>query len=86
MAPLRPINPQEIARWGSGTAGAHRNSYPGGKYAYLSTAYPGFRNKILVIVDVSDPAHPKEVGKWWQPGQKDGRAAVTTRRSLSLEI
>jgi len=67
-----PINPKEIARWGSGTAGAHRNSYPGGKYAYLSTSYPGFRGKILVIVDVSDPAHPKEVGKWWQPGQKDG--------------
>ena len=33
-----PINPKEIARWGSGTAGAHRNSYPGGKYAYLSTS------------------------------------------------
>ena len=67
-----PINPKEIARWGNGTAGAHRNSYPGGKYAYLSTSYAGFRGKILVIVDVSDPAHPKEVGKWWQPGQKDG--------------
>jgi len=47
-----PINPKEIARWGNGTAGAHRNSYPGGKYAYLSTSYPGFRGKILVIVDV----------------------------------
>ena len=69
-----PVNPKEITRWGTGTRGAHRNSYPGGKYAYLSTSYPGFRNKILVIVDVSDPAHPKEVGKWWQPGQKEGEA------------
>ena len=25
-----------------------------------------------MILDVSDPVHPKEVGKWWQPGQKDG--------------
>lgn len=70
-----PVNPQEITRWGSGTTGAHRNSYPGGKYAYLSTSYPGFRGKILVILDVSDAAHPKEVGRWWQPGQKDGEPA-----------
>ena len=28
-----------------------------------------------MILDVSDPAHPKEVGKWWQPGQKDGEPA-----------
>ena len=67
-----PINPREISRWGHGATGAHRNSYPGGKYAYLATTYPGFRNKILVIMDVSDPAHPKEVGKWWQTGQKEG--------------
>jgi len=67
-----PVNPKELSRWGTGTTGAHRNSYPGGKYAYLSTSYPGFKNKILVILDVSDPAHPKEAGKWWQPGQKDG--------------
>jgi hypothetical protein len=71
-----PVNPKEITRWGSGTRGAHRNSYPGGKYAYLATSYPGFRNKILVILDVSDPAHPKEIGKWWQPGQKEGETAT----------
>ena len=70
-----PINPKQITGWGTGPTGAHRNSYPGGKYAYLATSYPGFRNKILVIVDVSDPAHPKEVGKWWQPGQKEGEPA-----------
>ena len=70
-----PINPKEITRWGTGPTGAHRNSYPGGRYAYLATSSPGFRNKILVIVDVSDPAHPKEVGKWWQPGQKEGEPA-----------
>jgi hypothetical protein len=71
-----PVNPKEITRWASGATGAHRNSYPGGKYAYLSTSYPGFKNKILVILDVSGPAHPKEVGKWWQPGQKDGEPAT----------
>jgi len=68
-----PVNPKQISEWTGGAVGAHRNSYPGGKYAYLSTSYPGFKGgNILVILDVSDPAHPKEAGKWWQPGQKDG--------------
>ena len=67
-----PENPKQVGSWMGGDTGAHRNSYPGGKYAYLSTSYPGFKLHIMVILDVSDPAHPKEVGKWWQPGQKDG--------------
>ena len=67
-----PENPKQIADWTGGTTGAHRNSYPGGKYAYLSTSYPGFRGgNILVILDVSDPTHPKEVSKFWQQGQKN---------------
>ncbi len=71
-----PINPKQISEWTGGPTGAHRNSYPGGKYAYLSTSYPGFKGgNVLVIMDVSDPAHPTEVGKWWQPGQKDGEPA-----------
>jgi hypothetical protein len=72
-----PINPREISRWGAGTIGAHRNSYPGGKYAYLATSYPGFTNRILVIVDVTDPSHPREIGKWWQTGQKEGEPPAT---------
>jgi hypothetical protein len=67
-----PENPKQVGSWQGGATGAHRNSYPGGKYAYLSTSYPGFKLHIMVILDVSDPAHPKEVGKYWQPGQKDG--------------
>ncbi len=67
-----PENPKQISQWGEGKLGAHRNSYPGGQYAYLATSYPGFTGNIMVILDVSDPAHPKEVGKWWQPGQKEG--------------
>jgi hypothetical protein len=67
-----PENPKQVGSWMGGATGAHRNSYPGGKYAYLSTSYPGFKGNIMVILDVSDPAHPKEAGKWWQPGQKDG--------------
>ena len=69
-----PVNPRQVSHWKTGATGTHRNSYPGGKYAYLSAAVPGFSSNILVILDISDPAHPKEAGRWWMPGQKAGEA------------
>ncbi|HUJ90431.1 MAG TPA: hypothetical protein VLX12_09565 [Syntrophorhabdales bacterium] len=51
--------------------GAHHFNFDAdGHYLYLGTEYKGFIGKILVILDVSDPRHPNEVGKWWLPGQK----------------
>src|SRR5262249_27205925 len=55
-----------------GATGTHRNHFQGGKLAYLSAAVPGFSSNILVILDIRDPAHPKEAGRWWMPGQKAG--------------
>jgi len=69
-----PVNPRQLSHWKTGATGTHRNSYPGGKYAYLSAAVPGFSSNILVILDISDPAYPKEAGRWWMPGQKAGEA------------
>jgi hypothetical protein len=65
-----PANPKQITQWKTGSTGTHRNSYPGGKYAYLSAAAPGYKGNILIILDVSDPANPKEAGRWSMPGQK----------------
>jgi hypothetical protein len=67
-----PINPRQLSHWKTGATGTHRNSYPGGKYAYLSAGAPGFSSNILVILDISDPAQPREAGRWWMPGQKAG--------------
>ena len=67
-----PEDPKQISSWMGGATGAHRNSYPGGLYAFLATSYPGFTDNILVVLAVGDPLHPHDVGKWWQPGQKDG--------------
>jgi hypothetical protein len=67
-----PENPRQLSHWKTGASGTHRNSYPGGKYAYLSAGMPGYSGNILVILDVSDPAQPKEAGRWWMPGQKAG--------------
>jgi len=72
-----PVNPKQLSHWKTGgAAGTHRNGYPGGRYAYLSAAVPGFQSNILVILDVSDPKNPKEAGRWWLPGQKEGETAT----------
>src|SRR5262249_16537992 len=47
-----PVNPRQLSHWKTGATGTHRNSYPGGKYAYLSAAVPGFSSNILVILDI----------------------------------
>jgi len=67
-----PVNPKRLSHWKTGAGGTHRNSYPGGRYAYLSAAQPGYAGNILVILDVSDPTQPKEAGRWHMPGQKQG--------------
>lgn len=67
-----PASPRQVSHWKTGFTGTHRNSYPGGRYAYLSAATRGFNGHILKILDVSDPANPKESGQWWMPGQKQG--------------
>jgi hypothetical protein len=69
-----PENPKQIGKWKGAEGGSHRNTYPGGKYAYLSTFANGYHGRYheMVILDVSDPKNPKQVGVFAQPGQKDG--------------
>ena len=67
-----PVNWKQLSHWKSGGTGVHRIGYPGGKYASLSTSAPGFSRQILLFLDVSDPKNPKEAGRWWMPGQKEG--------------
>ena len=61
--------------------GTHMNFYDGGKYAYLERAWDDQlrmenaqrpMSHGLMIVDMSDPAHVKEVSRWWVPGQRRG--------------
>ncbi len=71
-----PVNPKQLSWWKTGATGTHRNGYPGGKYVNLSAGMPGYKGQILVFLDISDPAHPKEAGRWWMPGQKEGEPPV----------
>jgi len=66
-----PLNPQKLGQFKTGSLGTHRNGYPGGKYMHLSANMRGYKGNIYVIVDISNPAHPKEAGRWWVPGQRD---------------
>jgi hypothetical protein len=39
------------------------------RYAYISTEMPGYIGNILVIYDLANPQQPREVSRWWMPGQ-----------------
>lgn len=68
-----PRNPKKVSEWVAPGWGTHRNTYPGGRYAYISAWVDGYKGQAtMVVLDLKDPAHPVAVGGWWQPGQKDG--------------
>jgi hypothetical protein len=67
-----PVNPKQLAWWKTGATGTHRDGYPGGKYVNMSAGMPGYKGQILVFLDISEPNQPKEAGRWWLPGQKEG--------------
>ncbi|HLI13102.1 MAG TPA: hypothetical protein VKY65_16030 [Alphaproteobacteria bacterium] len=66
---------------GPHSRGVHFVWFTDGHYAYLSTGARNFtpRNpkddQFLMIVDVSDPRHPRETGRWWMPGTRKGDKA-----------
>jgi hypothetical protein len=64
----KPFDPRRLSFFDTGGRGVHRIVYEGGRHAYLSATPPGYTGRIWIIVDVSDPAQPKEVGRWWWPG------------------
>ena len=65
-----PTEPRQVGHYQTSGKGAHRSFYGGGDLLYATVRNPeGFQGAILVIVDVSDPAAPRDVGRWWMPGQ-----------------
>jgi len=70
-----PARPKEIAFMEMGGldtegTGVHRFSLDREKkLVYASASAKGFQGNITMIIDFSDPAKPKEVGRWWAPGQ-----------------
>jgi hypothetical protein len=63
-----PRAPREVCFWRCGGSGVHRFTFDG-RYAYISPEIDGYVGNIVMILDLSDPARPQEVGRWWMPGQ-----------------
>ena len=67
---------------GPNSRGAHCLWFVDGEFVHLTTGMADFTptnaldDQFYVIVDVRDPRHPKEVGRWWYPGTRAGEACL----------
>src|SRR5205085_1052915 len=64
----QPSAPRRIGFMPVEGGGIHRIWYTGGRWAYVSALLDGFTDYIFMTVDMSDPAHPREAGRYWIPG------------------
>ncbi len=56
-------------KWKTAGRGVHRYDFDG-RYAYISPTAEGYIGNIVVILDLVDPSHPVEIGRWWIEGQR----------------
>jgi hypothetical protein len=76
-----PTAPREVGFFdtsGPYSKGVHFVSLIDGRYAHISTGAADFEpshpldHQFYMIVDLEDRANPREVGRWWLPGQRRG--------------
>jgi hypothetical protein len=67
-----PTDPRPLARLEVEGQGVHRMWFTDGHYAHVASSWPGYHERVYLIADLSDPAHPKKAGIWHIPGTKDG--------------
>ena len=63
-----PERPRQIGFMPVEGGGIHRIWYVRGRWAYVSALLDGFTDYIFLTVDMNDPAHPREAGRYWLPG------------------
>lgn len=65
-----PVHPVEISFFKTGGKGVHRFWIDEEEeLAYLATGVEGYLHAIFMILDIADPKKPKEISRWWIPGQ-----------------
>jgi hypothetical protein len=74
----QPAQPRRIGFMPVAGGGVHRIWYAGGRWAYISALLDGFTDYIFVTVDMSDPAQPREAGRWWVPGMNAAAGETPT--------
>lgn len=60
--------PRSLYRFEDKGLGVHRFDFDG-RYGYMSPTLDGYVGNIVMIVDFENPEKPREVGRWWKPGQ-----------------
>ncbi len=84
--PAHPIQEAYFDTSGPHSRGVHYLWFADGHYAYLSTGAKDFTPKnqlddqFFMIVDLSDPKHPHETGRWWLAGTRVGDKATPPPR------
>jgi len=63
-----PAAPRQIGFMPIAGVGLHRLWYVGGRWAYASALPDGFSDYILITIDMADPTHPREAGRFWLSG------------------
>ncbi|HKI56236.1 MAG TPA: hypothetical protein VKB31_03725 [Trueperaceae bacterium] len=83
-----PVEPRELAFYDTGGRGVHRMWYSGLEPTiFMSAVLPGFRDRMFLMVDVSDPTNPREIGRWWLPGQwEEGGETPAWRDDVSPKL
>jgi hypothetical protein len=64
----KPEAPKQVGFMPVKGDGLHRLYYVGGRWAYASALLDGFSDYIMITIDMADPAHPREAGRFWLPG------------------
>jgi hypothetical protein len=63
-----PADPRPVGRFETKGGGPHWLWFADGRHVYMSARLEGYTDRIALIVDVTDPSTPREVGRWWIPG------------------
>ena len=84
-----PAHPRSISFFdtsGPHSIGTHR-VWLANDRAFISTGFPDFEathkldHQGVMIIDLADPARPREIGRWWVPGTRVGDTAPPPPRN-----
>lgn len=68
-----PANPRQLSHFQTGDRGTHRNGFDDLGLLHLSARVAGQVGLILMLLDVSEPKAPREIGRFSMPDQAPGR-------------
>ncbi len=77
-----PKNPKQLGHYRTNSTGTHRNFYDGGSLVHAAGGAPGFDGKIYHVVDISDPAKPKQISSFALDEQKKDASKRGAKLSL----